>query len=486
MRKKIKFSVSKPRLKAKVDDLRQQNGDFLALIESIERLQNVHTKKSSASEAGLRQSMKDFNFVQTASQRVFEALASIWTCSVHSGHSANICLDRTFDSSVSCAATIDPMPRIRFDVAFDCQTWPLPLPLPSTVWLEIETSAGVRQGQRLDPATVVTQDSGEASFKDPLKRMGSHLFSDASIQKVCNPRKRNKTVSFLLPSANEDTEMDEVLTADEPVKLENNDLPELCSKQDLCLHLQQTNQDAEACDTSICVGVLKKTETFKHIVYQRRAGSKVTESISLETVISGISESNPIDGISSLERVQLALSLAKSVLHFNASAWLPESWRSHNVHFYGINSETLHQPGCLSTPFLNIQLPTTPLRGDRSDDVAKPNLLLSPIRNNVLFGFGIILLELGFESPMSRLHSEDELASGQEHHFSDYITAKRLKHKIGRPLGPRYGKIARKCLDCEFNSIDHDLQDPTLQAAFYKDVILELVELEKVFKKLEL
>ena len=465
--------------------MRQLNGDFLALIESIERLENVHNKKSRVSEAELGQTLKNFNFVQTASQRLYEALANIWTCSVHSAHSANICLDRMLEFSMSSAATIDSLPRIRFDVAFDYRRWPLPSVEPS-VWLEIETSVGVSQGQRLNPATVVTQDSGPTSFTNSLKRSGSHFFSHASTTKVCKPSKRHKEVSFSLPLQNEDTTINDIFTAEEPVGLEKNDLPELCSRQDLCLHLQQIDHEADACGTSICVGVLKKTEKFKHIVYRRPAASMVAESMSLEAVISGISESKPIEGISSLGRVQLALSLAKAVLQFNSSAWLPETWRSHNIHFYGINHESLQQPGCLNTPFLNIQLPTTPLQDEEMNDVAQPKTLLSPIRNNVLFGFGIILLEIGFESPMSRLHSEDELASGQEHHLQDYLTAKRLKRNIGRPLGPRYGKIVRKCLDCEFNAIDHDLQDPTLQAAFYNDVVLELAELEKVLKKLEI
>lgn len=56
---------------------------------------------------------------------------------------------------------------------------------------------------------------------------------------------------------------------------------------------------------------------------------------------------------------------------------------------------------------------------------------------------------------------------------------------IGTPLGSRYGRIAR-CLDCEFNVVEHDLRDSDLQAAFFQAVVLEFQTLESKFRELDI
>ena len=108
------FSVSKTRFEGKVAELRELNGYFLALIESIERVREIRRKKPSVSKTELSQSIDDFAFIKLASQRLYEALINIWSRLVHSGHSANICFDRTTQTSLIDSA------NVRFDMAFDC------------------------------------------------------------------------------------------------------------------------------------------------------------------------------------------------------------------------------------------------------------------------------------------------------------------------------------------------------------------------------
>lgn len=52
-------------------------------------------------------------------------------------------------------------------------------------------------------------------------------------------------------------------------------------------------------------------------------------------------------------------------------------------------------------------------------------------------------------------------------------------------LGSTYGQIVRKCLTCDFGRGD-DLNEPTLQVEFYKDVVCELERLEEGFRNLQL
>lgn len=148
------------------------------------------------------------------------------------------------------------------------------------------------------------------------------------------------------------------------VRKEADGLPDLCLKPDLCLHLHQmykTRGDMLSSNMSICVSIQHKTKTFKNVLYQQPEKQHLTQSVSLEKVISGISATKPIGGLTGLERVQLALSLAKAVLKFHASPWLPENWRIVNVRFSGVDSSSSQRPGSLKAPFLNLKI-VWPLR----------------------------------------------------------------------------------------------------------------------------
>ena len=52
-------------------------------------------------------------------------------------------------------------------------------------------------------------------------------------------------------------------------------------------------------------------------------------------------------------------------------------------------------------------------------------------------------------------------------------------------MGSSYSKIVKKLLQCDFGCGD-DLNEPELQASYYKDVVCELDRLEQGFRKLQL
>lgn len=59
-----------------------------------------------------------------------------------------------------------------------------------------------------------------------------------------------------------------------------------------------------------------------------------------------------------------------------------------------------------------------------------------------LFGLGLILLELAFESPMKELYNTQDKQRGPEH--ADYLAARRLKPIIGTPLGSQVRQKRKK------------------------------------------
>ena len=472
---------------SKVGELRQLNGDFLSLIQSIENLQSIQGKQEEISQWGPGQSVEGFKFVQTASLRLYEALSNVWSCSVHEGHSADICLEHWNKDALNNTTDLRSGPREIFEIAFDvissstaCSNSP--------VWLEIETCTGSHNESDPPAEHHPSTDKGSTASPVPVpKSLTNNALRNVSVDLSTTRRKGTELSLVLFPNnpreRGKSIKRDDVTISEQLLSREIDGQPDLCSRQDLCPHLHRIYgqcADAASSNTSVCVGILQKTKTFKHVMYHQPAKQHLNRSVSLEEVISCISAAKPLGGLTGLERVRLALSLARAVLRFHASPWIPENWRSENIRFYGVDSSNVQRPDSLKAPFLNLKIsgPYGPAQTNPSNDP------LSPIRNNILFGLGIMLLELGFESPLKGLHNAQDKERGAEN--ADYLAARRLKSTIGTPLGSRYGRIAKKCLDCEFNVAGHDLRDSTLQAAFFKDVVLELQALERKFGELNM
>jgi hypothetical protein len=77
-----------------------------------------------------------------------------------------------------------------------------------------------------------------------------------------------------------------------------------------------------------------------------------------------------------------------SVLRSQATPWLPESWSSGDIYFYGDHS--------LSSPCLKTQLSNGP-----PNPGTHPAFTASDIAaNSTLFSPGVVLLELGYDAPL--------------------------------------------------------------------------------------
>ena len=220
------------------------------------------------------------------------------------------------------------------------------------IWLEIDKS-----GNTHVECTKASHAKNDI-FKASLKRRADNFLDITIAEASSAPKKKKKSsISLLLfttsPDGN-DTENIEIgnTTSIEQNTPGNDILPELCCRPDLCLHLQQYRQSSSS-DTSTCIGVLQRTQTFNHILYRKPPLDTPATSTSLETVLSNLAKNTPTSGLSCLERIRLAHSLATTVLEFHSTPWLPETWRSQNVYFYGIDDPRIEKPGLLNTPLLN-------------------------------------------------------------------------------------------------------------------------------------
>lgn len=253
-------------------------------------------------------------------------------------------------------------------------------------------------------------------------------------------------------------------------------------RRDLCDHLRSClRQPAKANE---CLGALDNTGNCKHLLYTPSSTTLPSKpkAWSLDKVISSFAKNGSMSGIPQYERLRLAKSLATAVLQYHATPWLKTSWRSDDIFFFGIGDDVALEPtSILSRPHLNVRVKGPNGQLSRSSTFPQPSIISNPI----LFGLGIVLLEIAYSSTLRSLQRPVDLECGQETKYTEFFTAKRLVSSIGREMGSSYGTIVKKCLQCDFGCGD-DLNDPRLQAGFYRDVVCELDALEKKFRDIQL
>jgi hypothetical protein len=232
---------------------------------------------------------------------------------------------------------------------------------------------------------------------------------------------------------------------------------------------------------------------------------------SLAEIISWISKDEFSRSIPTTALLRLASSLAVAVLQYHSTPWLPETWDSSYVCFFGISELTEDASGisltspCLRVEFMkhdkgkDLDLRHLPPQSDRttvSTTYTIPNTTFTPVvssmpndptvsplaRNELLFRFGIMLLELGYRQPWP--HLKQRAVTKLPHRLiTDYYAAEKLARApfLLHRMGPRFPVIVRKCLGCDFGN----LASEDLQCSFLVNVVGSLQETERRWKELE-
>lgn len=245
-------------------------------------------------------------------------------------------------------------------------------------------------------------------------------------------------------------------------------------------HLNQTCASKAGCD-SVCLGFLESRGDFGFIFYD--AGTRATVGNAQLTADKELVQLNTkIDILPQLQRLVLAHKLALAVLQYHRTPWLLEDWRLQDFSFFANRNarsadelardlQTLH----LSTQFSMSKPETATLSGPQSsrstpatqtkDCSALAQTKIRFIRNVTLAKLGLALLEIGHKRNIGSFNIEPE-----QH---DVINARILAESSYTDLGPRYQRIARRCIDCNLPA-DDSLDAEDLQNAVYTNVVCEL------------
>jgi hypothetical protein len=401
--------------------------------------------------------MAKFALVKTAARNLYEALGT--ACTKHTEHQAHFSLQPVWQG-VS--------PHIRFSIAFRHMTLNDKFG-DRPMWFQVECVA-TGSIQRALPGG--TNHATEAI--QPLKR-GREPSPTAL---VFTPEKRVKkcvrfrSASPQIPGIN---------------PLVGPALQNLCIHNNFCnqLHNFLTQPDLSLGPNS-CIGFLEHSPESKHLVYLDNRAQSVSygssgNTTSLTELFLVLQKKKMAleTTISSFERIRLAKQLAAAVLQFHATPWLRSSWRSGDVYLYGIENMRSQTISDTSEPYLNVSVKGPHCPVSRSSTMPSRTL----VRNPLLFGLGVMLLELAYEAPLESLQSVADVDANDQN--TEYYTADRVRLSVSKLLGTRYAEVARKCIQCDFGR-GSDLNDVALQESFYWEVVCELEELERKLKELNL
>jgi len=450
--KKIKFSFSRSKLDGSLADLKTLNDDFRTLSAQTSRLghrtQAVPLKTAKANE-----DVRKFRLIQKASQKVYEALGR--SCTKHTEHLTHFCLD-------AVALENGDTPQVQFKLAFTHMTLQGSASSGDPVWFLIESIIG----NSADKPVELRKDT--FSLVQTLKRSG-----DKPQGPSC--KKLKKSVRFLSSPAPSLPSPMPPAGPDEPLR-------NLCMRKNFCDQLRSCFQQSP--EAHRCLGTLDDTDCYKHLIYfpPLTVSYGRRPATSLEHVISTLSKQGPLGRLSQYDRFHLAHSLATAVLQYNATPWLKGSWRSDDIYFFGFDEKRcIEQPPDLSPPHLNVNVKGPDGALSRASTFPPPRAFAP---NPLLFGLGVLLLEIGYTATLESLKRPSDTEDG-ENRYTEFFTAKRLASSISREMGTAYGKIVNKCLHCDFGC-GQDLSDPELQVGFHRDVVQELKKLEDEFGELEL
>ena len=237
------------------------------------------------------------------------------------------------------------------------------------------------------------------------------------------------------------------------------------SSLDLCGELRKvaTEQKAE------CYGVVFDPEptptTRSYAVYPVPGVmcdiSEGWRVVSLRDVLEGKGGLNPLGY---RHRLQLAVFIARSVLQFYKTPWLPETPSSRNVFFLlrGNSMFSYYEHAFVMA---------------ESGNTITDSSVLPIIRSPTLLALGILLIELVQNKTIDSLRTPDEAVGGSGAHslLSDYMTARRLLGEVYQ-TSSNYGSAVRRCIDGEFSIQKLDLEDEDFRQEVYSGVVALLEE----------
>lgn len=250
--------------------------------------------------------------------------------------------------------------------------------------------------------------------------------------------------------------------------------PEVANPGGMCLGLQKPSVKPSSTGPHYCLGYLDNSSenSFRHSFYQGKTVHHPVPTIRDQAVSKSYTMGDilaeALDGCQSvLRQLLLARYVVSTVLKFYSTPWLGEYMTAKDIFFLGKlrasnlaeHLNTMH----LETSFINDheprqQDPDSLMEDPTSQKAFEDAKIDHGVRNVTLWCLGTMLLQIACWRQIDAA--------------ADVSTIRRLSSLVYCP-GPRYQRLTKKCLECDFGHGD-DLTQPRLQQAVYKGLICEL------------
>ncbi|KAE9368905.1 hypothetical protein N431DRAFT_444301 [Stipitochalara longipes BDJ] len=178
----------------------------------------------------------------------------------------------------------------------------------------------------------------------------------------------------------------------------------------------------------------------------------------------------------------LAKHIASAVLYFHATPFLEENWTSQCIALFDVGGKLANKRPMLTGSHLKLLIPHRHKQDNEFESVtSRPRTM---IRNPYTFTLGIVLIELAHQKPWQLLKDEDNQSESNAF-ATKFDLVDRLAVGMTTFYSIDYGKMVRKCINCDFGEGEYDLKNPRLQMAFYRDVVCVLEKMEQDSAKLQ-
>ncbi|KAJ6016882.1 hypothetical protein N7451_000261 [Penicillium sp. IBT 35674x] len=423
------------KLKDALQDLASLVQVFVSLISQPRKSRLVENSTAPMSLRSRRE-FQHFQIIQQAACSLYDAFVT--ACNAHAVHDLHLSLQPDLDQTLS---------RVQFNVAYS----QISMSPGKVVWIKVESK--IKSPEIIPKSTCLPLREDTRSLKRSVH------FEDTSLE-VC------KQVRFQNSS---EPPLRSVVPKESFIGI-----PNLHLQRNLCTLMKRLS-DKRECNG--CIGLLGDNVICTHLAYMDNQPVSNGTSTSLSQLIS-LSRTELAESMSLYEQVRLCRYLATAVLYYHATPWLKKAWRSDDIHFFGQGPSLRQMPHNL----LYVAMATS-VQVPESSNISQPQLSQPQlsnyhhiIRNPVLFGLGVMFLELTYEAPLEALQQPVDIEKGGPQGFADYFTAHRVAES-GRKVTGSFKAIIKKCLYCDFGH-DSDFMSPGLQQAFYHEVIGGLEKLE--------
>jgi hypothetical protein len=179
--------------------------------------------------------------------------------------------------------------------------------------------------------------------------------------------------------------------------------------------------------------------------------SEIIKAVPLKSLLSSheqlTQQQNGYTSLSAKQRFGIAASVAWSVLHLSGSPWLGNQWDDKQASIFlekdQGDREILSRHPCALYIFSS---PTTP-------EEPPTNNFKHLIPNIIVFGLGILLIELCINKSFAEIRETNENAMSNSL-LDDYQTALSRLDEVYRLAGDSYGDAVARCVKSEFQGRD--------------------------------